>query len=91
MSGGDDGDDDDGDDDGDGTCLEVCPPSNRRVPPQSPSLRLCVQSDHLDNDNDDGDDEIDGDGMVIEYSNDKPLTASVVCSALGGWVESWQT
>ena len=91
MSGGDDGDIDDGDDDGDGTCLEVCPPSNRRVPPQSPSLRLCVQSDHLDNGNDDGDDENDGDGMVIEYSNDKPLTASVVCSALGGWVESWQT
>ena len=49
----------------------------------------CVEAPH--DDNDDGDDENDGDGMVIEYSNDKPLTASVVCSALGGWVESWQT
>ena len=56
-NGGDDDDDDDNDDDDDddveddededSTCLEVCRPSNRRVQPQSPSLRLC-EYEHID-------------------------------------------
>ena len=43
-----DDDDDDDDNDDDFTCLEVFPPSNRQVRPQSPSPRLRHHRDHRD-------------------------------------------